>query len=113
MGNDPDNLSNCMMQFCELFCNYIEEENAPIELIQDVIDAGVVPRFVEFLQRDDDPKLQVEAEWVLANIISGISDRIKVVMEFGAVPIFVRLLLSPNDNVREGAVWALGELIYI
>merc|ERR1719287_184262 len=31
-------------------------------------------------------------------------------MEVGAVPIFVRLLLSPNDDVREQAVWALGNI---
>jgi HEAT repeat protein len=31
-------------------------------------------------------------------------------MEVGAVPIFVRLLMSPNDDVREQAVWALGNI---
>jgi HEAT repeat protein len=31
-------------------------------------------------------------------------------MESGAVPIFVRLLMSPNDDVREQAVWALGNI---
>jgi hypothetical protein len=31
-------------------------------------------------------------------------------MEVGAVPIFVRLLSSPNDDVREQAVWALGNV---
>ena len=31
-------------------------------------------------------------------------------MSFGAVPIFVRLLASPNDDVREQAVWALGNI---
>jgi importin subunit alpha-6/7 len=30
------------------------------------------------------------------------------VMEAGALPIFVRLLMSPNDDVRVHAVWALG-----
>lgn len=31
-------------------------------------------------------------------------------MEVGAVPIFVRLLMSSNDDVREQAVWALGNI---
>ena len=84
------------------------ERNPPIQM---VIDAGVVPRFVEFLQRDDTPWLQIEAARALTNIASGTSEHTRVVMiDSGAVPIFCRLLLSPNDNVREQAVWALGNI---
>jgi len=90
------------------FRKLLSIERAPP--IEEVINAGVVPRFVQLLQVADNPALQFEAAWALTNIASGTSEHTREVISNGAVPIFVQLLLSPNDDVREQAVWALGNI---
>ena len=45
--------------------------------------------------------MQFEAALPLTNIVLGTSKNTKVVIDYGALPIFVELLTSGNDNVRE------------
>ena len=59
---------------------------------------------------DDNAPLLFEAAWTLTNISSGTSEHTRVVIDNGAIPIFVNLVRCPHADVREQAVWALGNI---
>ncbi len=80
--------------------------NAPI---QQVIDCGVVPCLIRFLQIDENAALQVEAVGAIANIASSCrSDHIQYLVKIGVVPILIRLLSSTSDEIRAHAMMILG-----
>ncbi|KAK4769368.1 hypothetical protein SAY86_027518 [Trapa natans] len=103
-SNDPALLLETTTRFRKLLSI---EQSPPID---DVIKAGAIPRFVEFLGRNDLPQLQFEAAWALTNVASGTSENTRAVIENGAVPMFVKLLSTASDDVREQAIWAMGNV---
>ena len=82
-------------------------KNAPID---QVIKTGVVPRLIEFLGYENNPRLQFDAAYSLADIAAGESTHTAVVVKHGAIPHLIQLLLSSNKDVAEGAVFALGNI---
>ncbi|XP_058003655.1 importin subunit alpha-4-like [Hevea brasiliensis] len=83
-----------------IFC-LLTAENPPFH---EVIERGCVPRLVEFLgeQHVSHPNLRLGAARALSQIIyCGTLEHAKVVVEDGAVPKFVELLTSENDDLQE------------
>lgn len=76
----------------------------------EVLATGVAPLMVEFLSRHDTPKLQFEAAWVLSNICSGTMTHTMTVLNHGALEPLVNLLTSPDEDVSDQVVWALGNI---
>lgn len=104
-SNDPELQLNAVKAARKLLSS---DKNPPID---DLITSGILPILVQCLRRGDTPPLQFEAAWALTNIASGTSQQTQAVVQSGAVSIFLELLGSPNDNVCEQAVWALGNII--
>ncbi|KAK9539911.1 hypothetical protein VZT92_002396 [Zoarces viviparus] len=125
----PDNTSNAMVTFlpvediiedvnsdckkyqtrgCQAARKLLSHERNPP--VKEMVDAGLLSRFVSFLSMDDEPILQFEAAWALTNIASGTSWHTQQVVEHGAVPAFIALLASPMLHISEQAVWALGNI---
>lgn len=78
--------------------------------IDEAVEAGVVPRLVQFLTFHNSPTLQFEAAWALTNIASGESESTKLIVAAGGIPHLCNLLMSPDTLVQEQAVWALGNV---
>ena len=80
------------------------------EKISAVIDTGVLPRLIEFLQSPDSPALQHEAAWIMTNISSGSAEQTKAIVDAGAVPHLIGLVKSTNEDVAENAMWTISNM---
>lgn len=102
--SNPDYQYECTCKVRKLLS---KEKSPPIER---VVEENVVPLLVSFLDMYHHTGIQFEAAWALTNIASGNSTQTGIVVEAGAIPKFAELLNSENEEVKEQAVWALGNI---
>jgi len=55
-------------------------------------------------------KIRFEAAWALTNVASGSSQHTRVVVDHGGVEIFVNILANEDGDIKEQAIWALGNI---
>jgi hypothetical protein len=75
-----------------------------------IAEANLLPRFVQFLQRDDEPILQMQSALVIAYITSGSHKQGQLIVEHGAIPVLLGLLKSDNNDLVDHAIWALANI---
>jgi len=83
------------------------KDEAPI---QQAIEMKLIPRMIEFLQRKEEPQLQIKAAWILANALSGTTAQTEMILDQGVIFWFINILYSKNQELREKSSWALGNI---
>eukprot|EP00397_Hematodinium_sp_SG-2012_P023007 GEMP01023879.1.p1 GENE.GEMP01023879.1~~GEMP01023879.1.p1 ORF type:complete len:583 (+),score=132.92 GEMP01023879.1:149-1897(+) len=78
--------------------------------IPEVIDAGMIPDFIALLKDATQELIPAEAAWCLCNVTAGDHAQTEVVVNHGAIPIFVELIGSRRSDISEQALWALGNI---
>ena len=64
--------------------------------VQDVIDAGLVPRMMKCVKQEECLQLQLEAIRALCIVADGTKVQCQTIVDEGAIPLVSKLLLSRN-----------------
>jgi importin subunit alpha-1 len=83
------------------------QKNPPID---EIIKLNLIPIFIGYLKKRENPQIQFEAAWILTNVASGNSEQTMALIQGGAVKLLVNLLENPIENIKEQSIWALGNI---
>lgn len=77
-----------------------------------MVDANLLHTLVEFLDGKCEDRLRCEACWCLTNVATGNADHVQALAEKGSVPALVNLLKEECKELREQALWTIGNIAY-
>ena len=97
------------LEVTKRFCMLLSNESS--STVNKVIGAGLVPKFVEFLQSNK-INFQSAGACALLNIAAGDIFHAKCVADAGALPLLIELLSSTSENVKELAVSCLANVAH-
>ena len=72
-----------------------------VDLTQNVLGYGVLPRLLEMLKSFDKPPIQLEAAWCISNIAAGNEVQVKKITDGGGIELLKGILSSPHRNNQE------------
>ncbi|KRH94381.1 Karyopherin (importin) alpha [Pseudoloma neurophilia] len=114
ISKDPNEVLDGVTKFRK---NLSVEQKPPI---QQIINAGLVPRFVELLSKANIlytnvdvnlvRKIRSESAWALTNIASGSSEQTQAILNYGAIPLFADMLKENDEDLVDQAAWAFGNI---
>ncbi|KAI6170912.1 Importin subunit alpha-2-like protein [Aphelenchoides bicaudatus] len=82
------------------------------EVIDEVIQSGILPIIVNGLTYYKNPDLQYESLWILLNITAGSVEQTRVVVELGAIPVLIKYVDPSNLKLTENAIWSLANIAH-
>ena len=85
-----------------------EQEN--FELMQQIIDAGSIPKLISYMKQSQLPQLQLEATWILTNIACGRTSQCQSIIEKNGLQAFFQVISENTPKIVEQAIWGLGNI---
>jgi len=77
----------------------------------EIVDSGLVTKLIEYLTYVNYPGHQIEAAWVLTNLISGESSVARNIIDNTTLGNYMlELIKSRNDKLRDQAFWCIGNI---
>lgn len=87
--------------------SYISD--GPLERVQAVLDAGVVPRIVQLLSSPS-TNLKMPAIRTVGNIAAGSDEQTQAIINSGALPAMCELLRHPKRALRKETCWTISNI---
>ncbi|GAM18234.1 hypothetical protein SAMD00019534_014090 [Acytostelium subglobosum LB1] len=80
-----------------------------LEIIDTIVQTGLISRLVALLSLDS-PALLFEVIWTLTSITRASVDYATIVVNSGAIPPLIRIMVNSEDDVMEQSLFALGTI---